>query len=1298
MDMINFTQTRDPPLQLTMDASDPRLAALQGGRAYTAHVPRLLPAWAAADQGPAHRVIDGSLLLFDITGFTPLTERLARRGREGAEELSNLLDDVFGRLLTDAEHEGGDLLKWGGDALLLFFDGPDHGCRAARAALRMQRALAQIGRATTSIGRVKLRASAGVESGPVHLVLAGNPAMHRELVVLGPTATGVTMLEHAAGTGEVLLGDATAASLGTGLVRPHGGSGHLLAGVPTPPTSPPRQPEPEPMPAVVQQLLPPQLTAYLDQPSHEPEHRTVAVAFLRFDGTDAVLAEDGAEALTTAIDAVLRNVQHATTAHDVSFLDTDVDADGGKILLVGGAPRSAGDDTDRLLTAVCEIVNRDSRLPLRAGISQGRVFTGETGSQSRKTYSVKGDAVNLAARLAGHAESGTILMAADVLEHTRRSYAVNDAPMASLKGKSKPVPVVKLLQPLEPRRQQDTGELLVGRDAEMAFLKAATEQVINGSGSVVEVVGEPGNGKTRLVDEAVAQSSGVTVFRCDCERTGAETPYAPVRRLLHDVLGTSSAMDPSTVAKCLQDCVAASAPDLAPWASLLGVVLDVTLPASAEVAELEEQHRAERVPELVADLLERMVPIPVIFVVEDAHLADPASADVFAAIGRRTENRAWLLLVTREDRPTGWAPTASQRIELGPLDVESSTELAEMATPDRPLPPAIAEALAARAGGHPLLLRELARAVARGEDPDELPSTVEELAAAQIDRLPPAQRSLLRRAAVLGDEFDEGLLLRMAGDQAAEQSADQLLAGLEGLIVATDGQLRFRHPLLREVAYAGLPYRRRRELHAQAAEVLEATTSAADRRPEILARHYFVAGNYDKAMDYGWRAGERAMARYAPAAAADAYRRAAQAARLSSGVSPSECAFYLEALGDAEFLAGQSTEAAVAYLEALRGVRGQPLREAHLALKQAHLEQRRGHYTNALRRASLGLRALDGTGGAEAGAARAQLEARYAVCRMSQGRYVDARRWAERALAEAEATNELDAKAQAHLVMHTADFWSAGQAGEEHGLTALHLFEQLGDLSGQAHALNNLASRWFYAGQWPKALPMFARAAESFRRVGDAANAANADFNRADVLVKQGRYEDAWPLLQETLRVARAVGDEELVALIWRDQGLARSRAGDIETGLVLLGQARTQLAKLREPQEVVETDIATAEAHLLAGRPEQALSIIQRALAEANSLPAPTLLPAAYRVQAAALFASGASQQARSALGNGLKSSSSPDVAHERGFLLAVGSRIARAEHDPDADRLEQEARSALESLGVVRVPFPDEPAEPND
>ena len=280
----------------------------------------------------------------------------------------------------------------------------------------------------------------------------------------------------------------------------------------------------------------------------------------------------------------------------------------------------------------------------------------------------------------------------------------------------------------------------------------------------------------------------------------------------------------------------------------------------------------------------------------------------------------------------------------------SSIELAEMATPDRPLPPAIAEELAVRSGGHPLLLRSWP-VLPPGGGPGRAPVD-RRRACRESDRpAAPAQRSLLRRAAVLGDEFPEDLLLQMFRDVAPERSGTELLAGLSGLIVSTGHQLRFRHPILREVAYAGLPYKRRRELHAKAAEVLEATTAAADRRPEILALHYFVARNYDKAMDYGWRAGERAMARYAPLPPPtptegrprlpDFPRRQPERAFVLPG-SAGRCRVWRAGPRGCRSLPGSAA-----------GVRGQPLREASGA--QANLvEQRRGHYTNALRRASLG--------------------------------------------------------------------------------------------------------------------------------------------------------------------------------------------------------------------------------------------------------------------------------------------------------------------------------------------------------
>ena len=133
--------------------------------------------------------------MFDISGFTRLTERLSMRGRAGAEELSDILDRVFAPVVDVALEEGCDLLKWGGDAVFLMATGRDAPTRATRAALRMRAALGRTGHLRTTVGPVVLRASTGVATGETHLVLAGDPRVHRELIVVGPAVTAATELE-----------------------------------------------------------------------------------------------------------------------------------------------------------------------------------------------------------------------------------------------------------------------------------------------------------------------------------------------------------------------------------------------------------------------------------------------------------------------------------------------------------------------------------------------------------------------------------------------------------------------------------------------------------------------------------------------------------------------------------------------------------------------------------------------------------------------------------------------------------------------------------------------------------------------------------------------------------------------------------------------------------------------------------------------------------------------------------------------------------------------------------------------
>ena len=161
-------------------------------------------------------------------------------------------------------------------------------------------------------------------------------------------------------------------------------------------------------------------------------------------------------------------------------------------------------------------------------------------------------------------------------------------------------------------------------------------------------------------------------------------------------------------------------------------------------------------------------------------------------------------------------------------------------------------------------------------------------------------------------------------------------------------------------------------------------------------------------------------------------------------------------------------------------------------------------------------------------APRARLLARRAVVLMSQGRDAAAQEAAREAVDVAGRAGEADGLAEAHLVLHGVHVFSGHPDPGHHGDTALRLFEELGDLGGQAHALNNLAMRRLLQGRWTESLRMFERAAGMFQRVGDAANEANASYNQADLLNRQGRYAEAAARLDRVMHVARAVGDEEL--------------------------------------------------------------------------------------------------------------------------------------------------------------------------
>ena len=167
------------------------------------HVPPLTLVWDDEAPGALHRTVDGTLVFADVSGFTALTERLSRQGRIGAEEIVEALNRVFGPMLTIAAARGGELLKFGGDALLFLFRGEDHPEQACDAAVEMRASLRAAAAVPTSAGRFALSMSVGVHAGDIDLFLVGSPT--RELLVLGPGASAVAVAEKAADAGQVVV-------------------------------------------------------------------------------------------------------------------------------------------------------------------------------------------------------------------------------------------------------------------------------------------------------------------------------------------------------------------------------------------------------------------------------------------------------------------------------------------------------------------------------------------------------------------------------------------------------------------------------------------------------------------------------------------------------------------------------------------------------------------------------------------------------------------------------------------------------------------------------------------------------------------------------------------------------------------------------------------------------------------------------------------------------------------------------------------------------------------------------------
>ena len=396
-------------------------------------------------------------------------------------------------------------------------------------------------------------------------------------------------------------------------------------------------------------------------------------------------------------------------------------------------------------------------------------------------------------------------------------------------------------------------------------------------------------------------------------------------------------------------------------------------------------------------------------------------------------------------------------LTLGPLDDRTMTTLVVDATASAPLRPHAIDEIVRRVGGSPLFLEEVLRTVASTGEATELPDTLESVVARRIDAVSPLARRVLRYAAVLGRSFDGDLAARVLADEGLvlDAAAQEELG--EFITSDDDGEFHFRHGIVRDVAYATLPYRRRQALHRRAGEAAEVLAGDdAESAAEILSLHFSICGDHDRAWRYARLAAEKAKHAYANVEAATHYARALEAARRLDDVTDDDRASLWAELGDAHVAAGEFGAAYDAYRHAYRLTPTDDVRRAAILLRLARARERAGAFVAALRNVNSGLKLLRGATEHDADKWRARLSSFAAMIRWGQEHNRDAVDRAERAIVMARAVDEREALAQALMVADVADLAVHGPGSGSRLQEALGIFVELGDLPGEAQALGNL--------------------------------------------------------------------------------------------------------------------------------------------------------------------------------------------------------------------------------------------------
>lgn len=578
----------------------------------------------------------------------------------------------------------------------------------------------------------------------------------------------------------------------------------------------------------------------------------------------------------------------------------------GDFLAFFGVPLTHEDHAHRAILAAFDVQRylRQHRADLGAlqeeitvsiGLHSGQAIVGPLSDDTMQTpLPVVGNVTQVAESLRSQAPPGVVLLSDTTrqLVHGTLALHLEGVARAPGTGSRLPLAVYRVLEkPSETpmRHHRQTLSPFVGRQREMMALHELYTEVEHGHGQVVGIIGEPGMGKSRLLDEFrdhVVQRDRPYVAG-HCHAYGRATPYLPLREILWNAWDMTEADSTMHISARVDDGLRRVGLTPEQWAPYLLHLLGAPKPVGELAVLSPETLRARTFEALLQVHIHWSRQQPLVLEVENLHWIDPTSEAWLGALVERLAGVPILLLVSYRPgyHPPWIEKSYATQLALRRLPSADSRRVVQAILPPGSVPDALVQRILTKAGGNPFFLEELARTVGEQHDPHPvltIPDTVQAVLAARIDRLPVATKRLLQVAAVIGKHIPAALLQAIA--ELPDATYRRSLARLQAAEFLYESRLfpereyTFKHVLTQEVAYESLLQERRRALHTRIVASLEALMD--DRgSPQIerLAYHALHGGVWEKAVQYFRQAGTHAMARSAYREAKVSFEQALQA-------------------------------------------------------------------------------------------------------------------------------------------------------------------------------------------------------------------------------------------------------------------------------------------------------------------------------------------------------------------------------------------------------------------------------------